>query len=538
MLLRARAIENQYYVAAPAQIGETLPGKPAYGRSLIVDPWGIVLAQAPDEETVITAELDRARLREVRDKLPSLAEPPGGRVPVADARLIARRLARAVPDLVPDASRTWGLQLGEPYEPGAAGYAVRVELPDGRPAVLKVHLPAPRGRARGGRARSSGTATAPCGCSPATTEQLRAAARALRAGNAALGRRPGGRARRPRRAAAPALESGGGALRHRSRTRPSWWADYSPETWERFGRTFERQLLDAAVDALQELAAHAGRAGAPPPGPARRQRARRAARAVAGDRPEAADGRARVRGRADRPLARARPLAGRRARPPRPADLRARPRPRARSRLDDRADDGVGVRRRAYDRGHAEVARWLLEAGRDCCGLSSSTSTSRIARPGPELGPDGYARLGARFGLDLDPIALRRGAREGGRGHPPPPGARARRGDLGRLHRADHPRHGRQLRLRLRVRSRDDEGVGTRRALRALRGRAAGARASCGGHGLKHRPRLEHRPRTWTSSSPTTGSRSTPHSRSARSAAPSRTRRSSAPSSSCSTSSR
>jgi predicted amidohydrolase len=72
VLLRARAIENQYFVAAPAQVGETLPGKPAYGRSLIVDPWGIVLAQAPDEETVISAELDRARLRAVREKLPSL----------------------------------------------------------------------------------------------------------------------------------------------------------------------------------------------------------------------------------------------------------------------------------------------------------------------------------------------------------------------------------------------------------------------------------------------------------------------------------
>ncbi|HVM57864.1 MAG TPA: carbon-nitrogen hydrolase family protein [Gaiellaceae bacterium] len=73
VLLRARAIENQYYVAAAAQVGETLPGRPAYGRSLVVDPWGIVLAQAPDEETVIAAELDRARLRQIRAKLPSLA---------------------------------------------------------------------------------------------------------------------------------------------------------------------------------------------------------------------------------------------------------------------------------------------------------------------------------------------------------------------------------------------------------------------------------------------------------------------------------
>ena len=73
VLLRARAIENQNYVAAAAQIGETIPGKLSYGRSLIVDPWGTVLAQAPDEETVISAELDRARLEDVRARLPSLA---------------------------------------------------------------------------------------------------------------------------------------------------------------------------------------------------------------------------------------------------------------------------------------------------------------------------------------------------------------------------------------------------------------------------------------------------------------------------------
>jgi predicted amidohydrolase len=71
-LLRARAIENQLYVAAAAQVGVTGTGRPSYGRSLIVDPWGIVLAEAPDEETVIAAELDRARLAEIRAKLPSL----------------------------------------------------------------------------------------------------------------------------------------------------------------------------------------------------------------------------------------------------------------------------------------------------------------------------------------------------------------------------------------------------------------------------------------------------------------------------------
>ena len=74
VLLRARAVENQLFVAAAAQVGETMPGRWSYGRSLIADPWGLVLALAPDEETVISAELDRTRLEEVRAKLPSLAQ--------------------------------------------------------------------------------------------------------------------------------------------------------------------------------------------------------------------------------------------------------------------------------------------------------------------------------------------------------------------------------------------------------------------------------------------------------------------------------
>jgi deaminated glutathione amidase len=78
VLLRARAIENQLYVVAAAQVGETLPGKPSYGRSLIADPWGTIVAQAPDEQTVIAAELDRAWLQNIRTKLPSLANRQAG----------------------------------------------------------------------------------------------------------------------------------------------------------------------------------------------------------------------------------------------------------------------------------------------------------------------------------------------------------------------------------------------------------------------------------------------------------------------------
>ena len=72
-LLRARAIENQAFVIAADQIGWHPPDKESFGGSMIVDPWGEVLARAPDEETFIAADLDFARQDEVRAQLPSLA---------------------------------------------------------------------------------------------------------------------------------------------------------------------------------------------------------------------------------------------------------------------------------------------------------------------------------------------------------------------------------------------------------------------------------------------------------------------------------
>jgi predicted amidohydrolase len=72
VLLRARAIENLSYVVAPAQYGEHVSGRRSYGRSLIVDPWGTVLAQAPDGEGVIFAQLDYERLQRLRRELPTL----------------------------------------------------------------------------------------------------------------------------------------------------------------------------------------------------------------------------------------------------------------------------------------------------------------------------------------------------------------------------------------------------------------------------------------------------------------------------------
>jgi predicted amidohydrolase len=72
-LLRARAIENQAFVLAPNQIGEAAPHFSSYGHSAIVDPWGTILAAAPDEECFVAADLDLREQDRVRESLPSLA---------------------------------------------------------------------------------------------------------------------------------------------------------------------------------------------------------------------------------------------------------------------------------------------------------------------------------------------------------------------------------------------------------------------------------------------------------------------------------
>ena len=72
-LLRARAIENQVYIIAPNQIGKNAHGFADYGNSMIIDPWGTVIARAPNKECFITAEIDRHSLEKVRRELPCLA---------------------------------------------------------------------------------------------------------------------------------------------------------------------------------------------------------------------------------------------------------------------------------------------------------------------------------------------------------------------------------------------------------------------------------------------------------------------------------
>lgn len=72
VLLRCRAIENQVFVLAAAQVGTHPPGHASYGNALIADPWGVVLARAGYQECVVTAELDLEYQEQVRKELPSL----------------------------------------------------------------------------------------------------------------------------------------------------------------------------------------------------------------------------------------------------------------------------------------------------------------------------------------------------------------------------------------------------------------------------------------------------------------------------------
>ena len=71
-LIRARAIENSLYLVAPGQVGEHPPGLRCYGRSMVVDPWGTVIAQASDQPTILTSHLDFGYLARVRRQIPSL----------------------------------------------------------------------------------------------------------------------------------------------------------------------------------------------------------------------------------------------------------------------------------------------------------------------------------------------------------------------------------------------------------------------------------------------------------------------------------
>ena len=73
VLLRARAIESQAFLLAPAQCGQHSPDRASYGRSLIISPWGLVIAQAGDQPTVLVADCPESELERARQAIPALS---------------------------------------------------------------------------------------------------------------------------------------------------------------------------------------------------------------------------------------------------------------------------------------------------------------------------------------------------------------------------------------------------------------------------------------------------------------------------------
>jgi predicted amidohydrolase len=89
VLMRARAIENGCFVFAPAQWGEHAEGRKTYGHSLIVAPWGEILAEAEDGVGFITAEIDPAKVAEARRAVPSLSHDRTFTAPGRKSRAVA-----------------------------------------------------------------------------------------------------------------------------------------------------------------------------------------------------------------------------------------------------------------------------------------------------------------------------------------------------------------------------------------------------------------------------------------------------------------
>jgi len=89
VLLRARAIENACFVFAPAQWGEHAAGRKSYGHSLVVDPWGEVLADGGEKVGIVTSRIDPARIAEARHTVPSLMHDRAFTPPVRAPRSLA-----------------------------------------------------------------------------------------------------------------------------------------------------------------------------------------------------------------------------------------------------------------------------------------------------------------------------------------------------------------------------------------------------------------------------------------------------------------
>jgi streptomycin 6-kinase len=175
---------------------------------------------------------------------------------VADASLTHGVWRESIPDLVAECAEDWGLRLGEPYEPGAAGYAVRAELADRRPVVLKLIYPHRESEHEADAlalwdgdgavkllARDDDrSAMLLERCEPGTTLAAPGPDVALDTLIALL----------------PRLWVEAGEPFHQLEAEAAWWVGYLPDQWERSGRAIERRLVDAGVDALTSVSQSQG----------------------------------------------------------------------------------------------------------------------------------------------------------------------------------------------------------------------------------------------------------------------------------------
>ena len=402
MLLRARAVENQCFVAAAAQIGEPWPGRPSYGRSLIADPWGIVVAEAPDEQTVDRRGY-RPRAAPGRARAaPVAGQSPGGRVPVVhpglgwlEASPEGREWLARLPQLMRECEDAWGLSsAGPPFAYAFASLAYPVDA-DGMPAVLKLQFP---------------------------DRESEHEADALEAWNGDGAVRLLARDDERRALLLERLEPGtpltghDGALEvilacfHASGCRPRSPCTRSPRRrrggrstlereWDEAGRPCERRLLDAALRYCAELAPTQGEQVLLHQDlhPDNVLAAEREPWLVIDPKPLAASG------SSPRRRSCARRSSGTTARGPPPL------RPgHAASWASTASAPGDGRSRRASPGEQATARRAprrraLAPGGGMTLRAVLFDVDFTLARPGPELGPEGYRRMGERFGLTLDP---------------------------------------------------------------------------------------------------------------------------------------
>jgi streptomycin 6-kinase len=175
---------------------------------------------------------------------------------VADASLTHGVWLERVPELVAECVEEWELELGEPYEAGAAGYAVRAGLTDGTPAVLKLIYPHRE-------AEHEADALELLGGNGAVRLFARDDARSAMVlercePGTALAENGGETALDVLVELLPKHWVRAGEPFHTLADEAAWWIDELPEQWEQSGRAIERRLVDTAVDALRSLSESQG----------------------------------------------------------------------------------------------------------------------------------------------------------------------------------------------------------------------------------------------------------------------------------------